>query len=788
MLNNINFRITWRYLLKDRLSAILNLVGLSTGLTCAILIFIWVDDELKMDRFHEKDERLYMVRENRIKSGGIWTASSTSGPTAEALVKDFPEVDNAVTVRYFGDVTLSANGSRKIRSTGRYVSKDFFNVFTYPILTGNKSKILEDANAIVISDELAKKLFGSQAASIGKPVDGQNDEHYFVSGVFKAPGVHSSDQFDFVMPLEPILKKQQSISSWGNTGVLTFLTLKPGSDPTAFNKKIAGFIKKVSNGEITHRTPFITRYSNQYLYGEYENGVVSGGRIEYVRLFSIIAIFIVVIACINFMNLSTAKAAKRTKEVGIKKVVGARRGSLIIQYLGESMIITTCSALLALALVQLIMPSFNHITGKQLTFHLDGRLIASIAGITIFTGLVAGSYPALYLSGLKPGLILKGKLQNAIGEVFARKGLVVFQFTLSVFLIVSVLVVYKQIKYIQSKNLGFNKDNLIVINKEGKLENSTTQVAFLNEIKKLPGVVSASGLGHNLMGHNGGTYGVKWPGRDPQDKTEFEIIPMDYGLISTMGMTLTEGREFSRDFGSDTLAVMFNEAAVKYMGMKNPIGKQVTIWGEQRHIIGVVKNFNFESLHKDIGPAFFRLDPEAYRFAIRIKHGAEKETIAAIQKLNGAFNPGIDFDYKFLDEDFQRLYVAEQRVSVLSRYFAGLAILISCLGLFGLAAFTAQRRQKEISIRKVIGATTNHIVMMLSTDFLKLVLIAILLAFPISWWAVNQWLKGFAYRISVNYSIFIIAGISIMLITIITISFQSFKAALSNPAKHLKDE
>ena len=488
------------------------------------------------------------------------------------------------------------------------------------------------------------------------------------------------------------------------------------------------------------------------------------------------------------MNLSTAKAARRTKEVGIKKVVGASRGNLVLQYLGESMIITTCSTLLAILLVILVLPAFNHITGKQLTLNFDRDLTIAILGVTIITGLIAGSYPALYLSGFKPGLILKGKFSNTAGEVFARKGLVVFQFTLSVFLIVSVLVVYKQIKYVQSRNLGFDKENVISFAKEGKLENGHAQGSFLAEVRKLPSVENASSLGHSLIGHNSGTYGVGWPGRDPKDKTEFENIPVDYGLIQTLGMKLAAGREFSKDYGSDTLGIMFNEAAIKYMGIKDPLGKLVTLWGDQRHIIGVVKDFNFESLHKDIGPVFFRLDPGASRFMVRIRQGREKEAIRDLQSLYSQFNPGFTFDYKFLDERFQNLYAAEQRVSVLSRYFAGLAILISCLGLFGLTAFTGQRRQKEISIRKVVGATAGNIVVMLSADFLRLVLIAIVIAFPLSWWAVNQWLKGFAYRTSVNAWIFVIAAFSIFLITIITISFQSFKAALSNPVKHLKNE
>jgi putative ABC transport system permease protein len=787
MFNNMNLRISWRYLVKDRLSTILNIVGLSTGLACALLIYIWVTDEQQMDRFHTKGDRLYHLMENRIKSGGIWTSPTSSGPTAEAFKKDYPEVEHAVTIRDADEAVMTV-GQKDIRSEGIYASKDFFDMFTYPILEGNGTSISTDDNSILISDNLAVKLFGSAREAIGKQVELQHKDHYFIAGVFKAPGLHSSTQFDFVLSMEKLFKEQEWLRGYGSTGVRTYLTLKPGTNEAAFNAKIAGFVKKISNGKTIHRTPFIARYTDEYLHGEYQNGVISGGRIEYVNLFSIIAVFILAIACINFMNLSTAKAARRAKEVGIKKVVGAGRGKLIVQFLSESLMITAFSTLLALGLVLLVLPAFNSITGKELHLNIDGKLALTIIAITFFTGLVAGSYPALYLSGFKPGLILKGKIRTAGAEVLARKGLVVFQFAISVFLIIAVMVVYRQIKYVQSKDLGFDKENVITFFKEGNLNAGKTSLSFLAEVNKLPDVASASSLGHNLQGHNGGTYGVKWPGRDPEDKTEFENFNANYGIIQTLGMTIREGREFSPDYGTDTSGILFNEAAIKYMGYKDPIGKQVKLWGEQRTIVGVVKDFNFESLHKDIGPAFFILNPGSWRFMIRIRQNREKEAIASIQKLYGQFNPGFTFDYKFLDERLQELYVSEERVSVLSRYFAGLAITISCLGLFGLTAFTAQRRQKEISIRKVIGATTGSIVLMLSKDFLRLVFIAVLVAFPVAWWAVDHWLKGFAYRIPVSPVIFVLSAVAILLITIVTISFQSFRAALSNPVKHLKNE
>jgi predicted permease len=787
MANTINLKITWRYLLKDRLSLVLNIAGLSTGLACALLIYLWVNDELQVDRFHQKGDRLYHVMENRLKSGGIWTSPTTSGPTATTLQQTYPEIDQVVTVSQAGNAVLSS-GEHSLRADGKYTGKNFFDMFSYPILSGSVTSGWESDNTILISDKAAIALFGSLTQAVGKQVDWQHDKHYVVSAVFKAPGAHSSDQFDYVLPIEPLFNTQANRLGWGNTNVYTYLTLKPGQDAAAFNKKLEGFLKKISNGEIRHRTAFITLYANEYLYGKYENGIVSGGRIDYVRLFSVIALFILFIACINFMNLSTAKATRRAKEVGVKKVVGAGRGQLVMQYLGESMLVTVLAALLAIGLVMLVLPAFNSISGKQLAFHFNSRLLLTFLAITIVTGFIAGSYPALYLSGFKPGSIFKGKIKTAAGEVFARKGLVVFQFVLSVFLVVAVLAVYKQMQYLQNKNLGFDKENLIVFNKEGKLDSAETAQAFLAEVRQLPSVVSASTLGHSLTGHNGGTSGVQWPGRDPNDKTEFEYIEAGYGMTQTLGMQVKAGRDYNPAYLSDSTGIIFNEAAIRYMDMKDPIGKQVTLWGQQRHIVGVVADFNFESLHKTIGPAFIVLEPEAWRFVVRTQKGKEKETIDGIRRLYAKFNPAFAFDYQFLDEQFQRMYAAEERVSVLSRYFAGLAIGISCLGLFGLTAFTAQRRQKEISIRKVIGASPAHIALLLSKDFLRLVLVAMLIAFPISWWAVNRWLEGFAYRTHLGAGVFLFASVAILLITLVTISFQLLRAAHSNPVKSLKSE
>jgi putative ABC transport system permease protein len=784
------FKITWRNLVKDRRFTLLNLVGLSTGLACTLLIYLWVTDELQMDKFYHNNDRLFEVMENRVQADRIWTASSASGPEADALAKEMPEVQYAVATTGTRNSLVTA-GEKNLRADGRMAGNDFFHVFSYRLLHGTADQVLADKHSIAISDVLALKLFGTTDDLVGRSIQFNRNQTYRISGIFEAPGLHSSAQFDYVLPILNNTDFQSNLTSWDNTFCSVYVLLKPGFGLTALNTKLGRFIKQHSNGEIKYRTPFLQRYSEIYLHGRYAGGIVVGGRIEYVRLFSLIAGFILVIACINFMNLSTAKAAGRAKEVGIKKVVGAARGSLILQYLGESMLMAIASVILGVVWVTVALPTFNGITGKQLSLdHLTSGFFLTVAAITLVTGLIAGSYPALYLSAFKPVQILKGKLKTAFGELLIRKGLVVFQFTLSIILIVTVGVIYHQIQFIQSKPIGYDRDHVLSIDLEGRLADSVRlQTTFLAEARRIPGVLAASATSHSFTEHNGGTWGVEWPGKDPNDRTEFEVISGETDMTRTLGMTFKEGRAFSRDYPSDSSGVIFNEAAIQFMGMKNPIGKQVVVWDQKMNIVGVVRDFHFQSLHEKVKPAMILLKPEyAYRMIIKLAADKERPAIAGLERLYQQFNPGWAFGYTFMDETYQNIYTAEKRVSTLSRYFAGLAILISCLGLFGLAAFTAQRRNKEIGIRKVLGASVSGVVALLSGDFLKLIGLAILVAFPLAWWISNQWLKGFAYHIQINAGIFILAAAFIIVLAFLTISFQSIKAALASPVKSLRSE
>jgi predicted permease len=782
-----NLLIAYRNFLRYKSSFFINLIGLSSGLACALMILLWVNDELHVNKFHEHDSRLFQVMENVEQGGGIITRQTTSGPTAEALATEMPEVEAAVTTTsdYIDDFVLSV-GTNDIKAEGFYASSNFFKLFSYELIQGDRNKALSDKKAIVITEDLALRLFGTMKNVVGKTIESQHETEYQVTGILKDIPEVSSMKFDFVLTFQGFWDDNEWVRNWFNTAPQTFVLLKEGTDIDQFNRKIANLVRTKTEGKANHRTPFITRYSDAYLYGRYENGRLAGGRIEYVRLFSIVAIFILLIACINFMNLSTARASRRIKEVGLKKAVGARQGTLVVQYLSESTLIALLSLFLAVGLVLLFLPQFNTITGKNLVLSFNTNTVVALLGIVIFTGLVAGSYPALYLSKFSPVTVLKGKPNNFMGEVWIRKGLVVFQFTLSIVLIVSVMVVYQQIRYVQIENLGYDKENVLLLGVEGNVGEKTE--TFLEEIQKIPGVVAASGTGHDMTGHNGGTYGIEWPGKDPSDRTEFERMSVTYGFIELMGIEMHEGRSFSREH-ADTARIVFNEAAIEFMGMDDPVGKTVKLWGRDMEIIGVVKDFHFDSFHEKVKPQFFWVAPRNVGIvAVKIEPGKEREALAGLQDFYQEFNPGFPLDYRFLDEDYQQLYASEQRVAILSKYFAGLAILISCLGLLGLAAFTAERRVKEIGIRKVLGSTNFAIVRLLTAEYTMMVLAAIAIALPLSYFFARMWLNSFAFRIGLEWWLFPGAGLSALLIAWLTVGLLTVKAARVNPADCLRSE
>ncbi|GGH49716.1 ABC transporter permease [Dyadobacter endophyticus] len=792
------FTYAWRHFAKNRQFTFLNAVGLTTGLICTLLIYLWITDERTFDKFHDKDARLYQVMVHEKGGDRLVTSEGTGGILRVFLPRDMPEVEMAVCTTppvWFQKFSLSlggrARGGRTVSAAGNFVSSDYFKAFSFPLIQGNAQSVLTDKNTVVISERMASRLFGSPEKAMNQLVEWKwqaFSRQSQVTGVFRDQPRNSSEQSELLIPLsawDDILP-QGSMPNTATGPFHNYLVLRPGADAHLLEAKLAGYAKKHFNDP--NATLFIRKYSDKYLYGTYENGVQSGGRIEYVKLFGAIAVFILLIACINFMNLSTAKASVRVKEVGVKKALGAGRLTLVFQFLGESILMSFVTLLIALGVVWLILPYFNTLTNKQLTLHFGGQFIAALAVILLLTGLLSGSYPALYLSRFNPALTLKGKLLHGMGELWVRKGLVVFQFAVSVIFIISVVVVYKQIDYVQAKNPGYEKDNIVYFEMEGRAATQTN--AFLAGLKTVPGVVNASSIQQKIvLPAFMPSAGVRWDGKNEKDEIRFYKMPVNYGLTETLGIPMVAGRSFSKDFGSDSTAVILNETAIRQMGITDPIGKQIMVDGRKTRIVGVARDFHFNSLHEIIKPFIFKLSPQETMLAtVKIQAGEVPATVARIQAFYASFNPGYAFDYDFLDRDYQIQYASEKLVAQLARYFAVLAILISCLGLFGLAAFTAERRRKEIGVRKVLGATTGSVVAMLSREFLVLVAVAIAIGCPLAWWLTRRWLDHFAYRATIGAGIFAGAGLVTIVITLATISFQSVRAALTNPTQSLKSE
>lgn len=785
--------LIYRNFKKYKSSFFINLIGLSAGLCCTLLIYFWVNDELHVDQFHAKNEQLYQLMEHETTGQHITTSDRTSAILGDALLAEMPEVENAASASptfWLANTKLSAADNNELRAAGKFAGKEFFKVFSYPLLSGNPNRLFAGVESIVISAGMAKKLFHNTEV-LGKEIVMKNVElkqefHLMISGVFADIGTNSSDHFDFLLPMELLYKTAPNFLKWGNIGPSTFVVLKKGADPLLFNRKLKNYMKE--KGE-SYRQLFSVRYAHNYLHGKYEEGKETGGRIEYVQLFSLIAIFILVIACINFMNLTTAKASRRMKEIGIKKVMGAGRSSLIFQYLVESLLLSFLAMFIALLGAELLLPAFNSLTSKNLSLDFSPQFLLVLLGIVMLTGLIAGSYPALYLSSFHPAAALKGRFSNSVTALWTRKGLVVFQFTLSVILIVAVFVVYKQIEFVQhNSSLGYNKDHVIYFEIEGKVKENINP--FLAEVKQIPGVVDASSINRDFLGDLNSTVGdFSWEGRNPGEVIKFQHASVNSRLIETMDMKMASGRSFSTAFGSDSSKIIINEAGIRVMHLKDPVGKIFSLWGKNYEIIGVLKDFHFESFHETVKPMFLRFEAaKTNRVMVRLEGGKEKETIAGLQQFYARYNAGHTMAYRFLDEDYQAQYVAEHRVSVLSRYFAGLAIMISCLGLFGLAAFTAERRMKEIGIRKVLGASGYNIIYFLSKDFMRPVLISILIALPLSYVISVYWLNTFAYRIALQPWYFLGAGLLALLISWLTVGLQAFKAASVDPVQCLKTE
>lgn len=765
----------------------INLLGLSLGLTTVILISMWVKDELSINRNFENSNRIYAVMTNHDNSGGIVTWGVTPAEMAEAMKAELPQVELASGVSPLIAGMVFDSGTEKLDAEGLFVDQDYIDMFGHEFIVGNPEKALLGINSLALSESLANSLFGSAQNAMGKSLKWQVFDfgnEVEVTGVYKDFDAQNVEQPEYLMAFPYFKAMLGEGAHWDNFNSSTYVLVREGSDERALNDQIANFIKDRAEG--SNVTPFLQLYADTYLYGTYEGGVVTGGRIKYVWIFSGIALFILLIACINFMNLTTARAMARAKEIGVKKSMGASRTGIFAQFMVESLVLTFLALVIAILAVNLLQPAFNSLTLKAI--HLDLKLgeVLVLLGIWVMTSLLAGIYPSLYLSKFKPVQIMKSNLKGSFAELFARKGLVVFQFAISMLLIIGVVVVSKQMTYIQSQNLGYNQAHLLRIPSE--FVPAAQMSTVLDQIKAVPGVENASSLTHPLVGLANSTIGLTWEGKNPEEQVKFENITVNLDLIETMEFELLEGRSFSREFGEENTKLILNEAAVKTIGFTEPVGQIVNLWGNDMEVIGLVKDFHFESLKESVKPAFIKYDPGfAQNILVRISGDDHQETIAQISDVFQTLL-GQKAASSFMDEDYQTLYLQEQRVAVLSEFFGVIAIFLSCLGLFGLAAFTAESHKKEIGVRKVLGASMVGILSLITQDFIKLVAISVLIAIPVGWYFANSWLETYAFQTNLSWWIFAGSGLALVLIALLTVGFQAYKAASSNPVNSLRSE
>ena len=784
-----NLLISYRSFLRFKSTFLINLIGLSSGLACTLLIYLWVSDEIGMDRFHEKNDNLYQVLLHNRWGDEVETETYTQHLLGPSLLESFPEVVQQVTVCEDWAETsgVISYEDKSFKAKDYQVGNDFFQVFSYNLLVGDPNTPLPNTSSVLISDEMAEKLFAGTDPT-GKVLHWEQEEmsgDFAVAGIFQKPPKNSTKQFDLLFHSELLVERHDNFNSWNNQNESLFLVLQAGTNVDELNKKIEFFLK--TKNENDKNTLSLQAYGDRYLYGTFANAKSVGGRIAYVRLFSLVALFILVIACINFMNLTTAKASNRMKEIGVKKAIGAQRSALMGQYLSESMLLASISLVVALALVWAFLPQFNQITGKQLSLISEFSWIGGALSITLIAGLLSGSYPAFYLSALRPISMLQGKLKASFGDTWIRKGLVVFQFGISAVLIIAVMVVTQQIDYIQSKNLGYNRDQLVRFDYVTDVDQGYE--AFLSELKSIPGVVAAAGAVDDATGMHGGTSYVAWPGKEEGSRTYFKILVVGYDFLETMQIEMAAGRAYENGRDEPGRSKMiFNERAIELMGIEDPIGKVVKVQGEDSQIIGIVKDFHFQSMYNDIDPLYIQLGDEVEYTLLKIQAGTELETLKAVEKVHQSRLPGFPFDARFIDDDFQSMYESEKSISTLSRYFAGIAVIISCLGLLGLATFTAEKRTKEIGIRKVLGSGNWRIIYLLSADLTKLVVLALFIALPLSYFMANSWLQNFAFGIDLQAWHFALAGIVTLLLALSVAGIQTIKAARANPVEALRAE
>ena len=783
-------KTSFRNLWKNKTYSFLNIFGLSVGIACAGFIFLWVEDELNYDHNNCNRNQLYQVLENQAYEGKTYTFSATPGLLAPSMKEEIPGIKNSCRTTW-QQYTLFSLDDKAIYERGFYADSSLFSMFTIPFAQGKKEHAFDQLHSLVISEKMAKKFFGDEKNAIGKTLKVDNKEEYVITGVIKDLPENSTLQFAWLAPFKVYLNNNSWLQQWGNNGIQTFVELDKRSNTQAINKKLNNYIQSKDTNAIAK--PFLLCMNDWRLHSKFEEGRQVGGRIQYVKMFSIIAWIILLIGCINFMNLATARSEKRAREVGVRKVMGAGKRNLIAQFIGESVLMSFLSVFIAVLMMVLVMPLFNMIVAKHLSIGLNDPFhIFSLIIIGLICGLTAGSYPAIYLSSFSPTRVFKGINIKGTAPVFIRKGLVILQFTISIILIIGTIIIYQQIKHIKNRDLGYNKANLIQTGMRGNMQKNYT--AIKNDLLATGYVENTAMSDLNQLYMGSSTNDFRWEGKDPAKKI---LVTQDYvssEYISTAGMKIKEGRDFYPDLVNDSLSVVINETLANMIG-KDAVGKILyrdtsADKAINYTIAGVVKDFVYEDMYGKSDPLVFLPGSDHYGYMyIRLKPDIDAEqAIKKIETIIKKNNPGYPFDYVFVDDEFNLQFKSEMLIGKLSRVFALLAIIISCLGLFGLAAYTAERRTKEIGIRKVLGASVTGITGLLSQDFLRLVFISAIIAFPLSWWFMHKWLQNYAYRITISWWIFVIAGSLALMIALITISFQSIKAAIANPVKSLRTE
>lgn len=775
-----------RNLQKHRLYSFLNIAGLAVGIGCCLLITLWILDELSFDRFNAHAEQLYRVEFDQDYSGQLFHVNVTPHPLGPVLKEEIAGIENATRFKFVDEIMVKHGEKTFFEDRVAAVDPALFRMFSFPLVEGSASTVLEDPSTVVISETIANKYF-AHADPVGKVLMINNDMDLTVTGVMRDVPENSSLRFDMVVPYEFLRTVNTILDNWDTNTTVTFVQLEKAASPDRLAPKIQALISKHTS---TEDQQYSLRPLTQIHLHSYFGFGDKRGNAQYISIFTAIAVFVLLIACINFMNLSTARSAKRAREVGMRKVVGATKSQIVKQFFGESCLFTLISLFIALFLVWLALPVFNTIAGKNIPFHMlsQGYMPWAVGGIVLITGILAGSYPALFLSAFHPVKVLKGSLASGASHSIFRKILVVVQFSLSIFLIIGTGIVTSQLKYIKDKNIGFEKAHLISIPMRGGVAGSYE--ALKKELLKRPGVagVSASSDKPSFIANNAS--GADWEGKDPQREVSVHFTVVDYDYVETVDIEMVEGRSYSRVYPSDAeSAFVVNEELQRLMGFDSAIGKRFSFLERTGTVIGVVKDFHFLSLKKKIEPLALVFQPEwlSYIF-IRIRPGNLSATLEDIERTWSRVIPAFPFDFRFINEEFDALYRAEERMEGVLRCFTFLAMFIACLGLFGLSAFSAERRTREIGIRKVLGASMSRITFLLCKEFTILVLLANILAWPVAYLAMHNWLTGFAYRTTIRWEIFVLAAGLALVIALFTVSFQAVKSALINPARALKYE